>query len=226
LVETWAQGKAVSDLFTEWGSDVKEFVAGAKAKTDPETYGNKKDMARRMFDMNMKMFLRDNFVHGDLHGGNLLVDTENKMFTVLDAGLTATLKKDIKPAFARFIQHIFNGDAEGVSECLLEFDEKKGNVHTTKRQDFFNDIGKAMGKFVQPGACTTPEGETIVLGDVIGAICYSLNKFEINLRGDIAAMLSTMSVAEGLILSLDPEFDVIRNSLPYLVRFSGWENRS
>jgi hypothetical protein len=45
----------------------------------------------QLFDINIKMFLRDNFVHGDLHAGNLLYDAASHRITVLDAGLTTSL---------------------------------------------------------------------------------------------------------------------------------------
>jgi predicted unusual protein kinase regulating ubiquinone biosynthesis (AarF/ABC1/UbiB family) len=32
----------------------------------------KKQLAKILFDMNVKMFLRDNYVHGDMHAGNLI----------------------------------------------------------------------------------------------------------------------------------------------------------
>ena len=46
-----------------------------------------------IFDMNMKMFLRDNFIHGDLHAGNLLYDEMTDTITVLDAGLISQVSR-------------------------------------------------------------------------------------------------------------------------------------
>ena len=40
------------------------------------------------------------------------------------------------------------------------------------------------------------------------------------MHGEVAASLMTMSVAEGVIRSLDPEFDIAKRSLPYFVRYS------
>ena len=67
----------------------------------------KKELAKKIFDINMKMFLRDNFVHGDMHGGNLLfceggVGGEEAVLTVLDAGLTVSLPDDVARSFSQF----------------------------------------------------------------------------------------------------------------------------
>jgi len=224
LVESWASGEAISELFSTLNDNVQELVAEAKNKAKGVTTKYKKQIANSLFDMNMKMFLRDNFVHGDLHAGNILVDPENQKCTVLDAGLTTTLRKDIKPMFSKFVHDMCVGDADGVSECLLEFDEHRGDVHTTRREEFMKDIRKSVGKFVKPGTCATPEGGVISLGDIIGDVCFTLQRYQISLRGDIASTLMSMSVSEGLIVSLDPDFDVVKRSLPYLIRFNGWEN--
>lgn len=60
------------------------------------------------------------------------------------------------------------------------------------------------------------------LGDVVGEILLNLQKFKIVLRGDVAASIMTISVSEGLILQLDPDFDMVRQALPFFVRYKGW----
>ena len=39
------------------------------------------------------MMVRDNFVHGDLHGGNILYSENDDHVTVLDAGIATSLDK-------------------------------------------------------------------------------------------------------------------------------------
>ena len=52
----------------------------------------------------MKMFVRDNLVHGDLHGGNILYDETSRVATLLDAGLTNSIEaEDDQTQFARFM---------------------------------------------------------------------------------------------------------------------------
>ena len=51
------------------------------------------DLSKILYDMSMKMMIRDNFVHGDLHGGNILYSTNDDHVTVLDAGIATSLDK-------------------------------------------------------------------------------------------------------------------------------------
>lgn len=47
---------------------------------------------------------RDNFVHGDLHAGNLLYDEQANVLTILDAGLVTTLGNDAEEGFGDFLR--------------------------------------------------------------------------------------------------------------------------
>ena len=75
MIESWINGKVVQDIFTELGAG---FIAVERKAEDAiqafseEMVATKKKLAKVVLDMNMKMFLRDNYVHGDLHGGNLV----------------------------------------------------------------------------------------------------------------------------------------------------------
>lgn len=64
------------------------------------------------------------------------------------------------------------------------------------------------------------------MGEMIGRILSVLQKHQINLRGDVALTIITMSICEGLIRQLDPQFDCVRASLPYFVRFRSWQKAS
>lgn len=52
-------------------------------------------LARSVFDLVAKMFLRDNFIHGDLHAGNLLFDADNGVLTVHSI-LSFSLRRSVK----------------------------------------------------------------------------------------------------------------------------------
>ena len=48
---------------------------------------------------------------------------------------------------------------------------------------------------------------------------YRSTAYPPQLRGDVAASLTTISASEGLIKSLDPDFDMLRGALPYFIRY-------
>jgi len=225
LVESWASGTTVSSILSEVGFGFQQIASQVENEIDK--FGDavrkkKKELAKTVFDMNMKMFLRDNLVHGDLHAGNVLYDEEGNCCTVLDAGLTASLGPDVTRSFGHFLRALCTGDTQLLVDKLVEFDNS-GNVDEPALR---RDMQRVVDRWVSSsGTAKAPDGGMISLGDLLGDLLFSLQRNHVVLRGDIAACIMTMSVSEGLIRSLDPDFDVVRNALPYFVRFNGWTNQ-
>ena len=86
LVESWVHGQPVVEYFSTvkhddgWqvedeGKDGQDVNPTRRAEAAAKAAA-KKEMAFRVFDIIMKMFLRDNNIHADLHGGNMIVSHE------------------------------------------------------------------------------------------------------------------------------------------------------
>ena len=71
-----------------------------------------------------------------------------------------------------------------------------------------------MGK-----AGRAPDGGVINLGDLVGEILFKIQKHQLHLRGDVASTIVTMSLVEGLVKQLDPDFDIVGSAMPYFKRF-------
>ena len=94
----------------------------------------RKKLALRLFDTSLKMFLRDNFIHADLHAGNIMFSTrpskvpgstkEIECLTLLDAGLTAQLDEATRPVFNTFLIAMCRLEAQTISECLVKFNRR------------------------------------------------------------------------------------------------------
>ena len=122
LVESWGKGGSVDNLFSSVGDNW--VVTEDNTNVSASVMKIKKELATVIFDMNMKMFLRDNFIHGDLHAGNLLYDNESGALTVLDAGLISQIPPAMNANFVLFIQGMCGGDAGAITDQLLVFDNR------------------------------------------------------------------------------------------------------
>ena len=69
-------------------------------------------MASAIFDLIIKMYLRDNFAHADLHSGNAIYEPSSNSIVVLDAGLTSKIPPENRFEFGRLAHAICTGDAE------------------------------------------------------------------------------------------------------------------
>jgi len=215
LVESWMPGKPVCDWLESFGGMYKEKAETLKKEFTSTVQEQKSNLAKIVHGMAMKMFLRDNFMHGDMHGGNILM-AEDGTLTVLDTGICTTIFEGSAPDFNVFLKSLVCGDVTDCTDVLLKFNTlPKDEVDI---EGFRGAMQKTMNKFVSsPG--TAPDGGMVDLGDLIGEILFNVQRNGVCLRSDIASSIQSMSICEGLIRMLDPKYDVCKNALPYFVRY-------
>ena len=182
LVESWGKGKSVDALFStgfEGDWNIKDTNQSIASKI---LMKKKNELATIIFDMNMKMFLRDNFIHGDLHAGNLLYDEESGALTVLDAGLISQIPMSMNTNFVLFIQGMCAGDASAITDQLLVFDNRNtvaGQINQEvfiQREQLLKTVQKACDHWVNPKTGMAPDGNPISVGDLMGEIMFGLNE--------------------------------------------------
>ncbi|TFJ86553.1 hypothetical protein NSK_002210 [Nannochloropsis salina CCMP1776] len=238
LVESWVEGATIATVFSDIEGGEEHTWSSSKTLTDnfsEAVMAKKKQLAKVLFDMNVKMFLRDNYVHGDMHAGNLIVSMEDGRVTVIDAGLITSLKPDVANPFGDFLRALCNSDVDTIVSKILQFNVGKVPVDKAAFRDRIKEITEHFknqeedddaraGSVVKQASAPSKVGRDgrYALGDVVGEILLSLQRFKIVLRGDVAASIMTISVSEGLILQLDPDFDMVRQALPFFVRYKGW----
>ena len=171
----------------------------------------------------MKMFLRDNLVHGDLHAGNLLFNEKTGIVTVIDAGLTTSLDPESQTPFGDFLRAVCAGDVDSMTAKLLEFhDGDLDDIDIPRFKAAMYDITAPFRSEEGKGLKTSAEndGSCIMVGDVMGSIIIKLPEHGIMLRGDVSSSLVTITLSEGLIMQLDPTFNIVSSAVPYLARYA------
>merc|ERR1711964_177512 len=118
----------------------------------------------------------------------------------------------IRGSFKEFVYAMSTGDGELLMEKLLEFNTNGKTLSAAEHGALRKKVDKACDRWVCPETGSAPDGGPISLGDLIGSVLYSLNDHDIVLRGDVANSMMTLGVSEGLVRSLDPEFDVVKSS--------------
>lgn len=267
LLESWAGGCSVSTILTKVGAEVKEGMtrigqttsaamdsvdhfadeivdtisSGADDIVGSISSGvsqTRRELAETLFDVSIKMFLRDNLAHGDLHAGNVMFDEALEQCTIIDAGLTTSLEEDwVRKDFGRFLQALCTGDVEEILGKIVTFhvdvdtDQNASGVacgfassdpeaKALALANLNKDVKATVDLWVDPnGAVQAPDGGPILLGDLVGALMFSMQRNGVCLRSDVASSLMTMAITEGLVRSLDPDFDLVKKAMPYFVRY-------
>ncbi|CAJ1379197.1 unnamed protein product [Effrenium voratum] len=215
LVETWENGEIISNIMEDFDNAkvaCKDAVT-AIAEKKKEVQGR---LSNILYDMSMKMMVRDNFVHGDLHGGNILYSMHGDHVTVLDAGIATSLDKRTFAPFGRFLYALCSGQTDTVVDYLQRFNESNMVVNTLQLK---TDIQDTMDKYMGP--FRLKQDGPLNAADMFGEVMFTLQRHGMLLKGDVASTLFTISISEGLVRQLDPSFDVAHQALPYIARYMG-----
>ncbi|KAL3639888.1 hypothetical protein CASFOL_014856 [Castilleja foliolosa] len=160
----------------------------------------------------LKMLLVDNFIHADMHPGNILVrelrnkSSGNSLFkskpevVFLDVGMTAELSKKDRDNLLEFFKAVALRDGRSAAECTLRLSNKQKCPYP---EAFIEDVdstfkfwGSEKGDFVHPADCMQQMLEQV-------------RHHRVNIDGNISTVIVTTMVLEGWQRKLDPEYDAM-----------------
>ncbi|XP_010190659.1 PREDICTED: uncharacterized aarF domain-containing protein kinase 2, partial [Mesitornis unicolor] len=197
-------------------------------------------LAKMGMDMLLKMVFVDNFVHADLHPGNILVqgtahvsssckeqtaivdlcDTlvvevqpplRRLCLVLLDAGIVAELQSADLQNFRAVFTAVVQGQGERVAELILH--------HARANQ--CQDVERFKAEMAE--LVTKVRGNTIALGKLqVGNLLSNVFKLlmthKVKLESNFASIIFAIMVLEGLGRSLDPELDILEAAKPLLIK--------
>uniref|UniRef100_A0A8C0BNJ5 AarF domain containing kinase 2 n=1 Tax=Buteo japonicus TaxID=224669 RepID=A0A8C0BNJ5_9AVES len=197
-------------------------------------------LAKMGMDMLLKMVFVDNFVHADLHPGNILVqglahvgtsckeqtaivdlcDTlvvevqpplRQLCLVLLDAGIVAELQSTDMQNFRAVFTAVVQGQGERVAELILH--------HARANQ--CQDIERFKAEMAE--LVTKVRRNTIALGklqvaNLLSNVFKLLMTHKVKLESNFASIIFAIMVLEGLGRSLDPELDILEAAKPLLIK--------
>ena len=198
----------------EEGEPLQAFTAAAEHK-------ELADLGCHMF---LKMLFEDNFVHSDLHPGNLLVRDRvgvvkangslAKELVVLDAGLATQLSSKERDNFISLFAAVACGDGELGATLMLD---RKEGASCTDREGFTRAM-KSIFDMVGPG---TPgfRLSNVDLGAVLAKIMNTVREYRTPIDGNFAALIVTVIIGEALAKKLHSNYNIFAESIPYVIRY-------
>ncbi|XP_070553879.1 uncharacterized aarF domain-containing protein kinase 2-like [Ptychodera flava] len=224
MVETFEEGEHVSKYLQDDDDSSEEL----KAK-----------LATLGIDALLKMVFVDNFVHADLHPGNILVqgscnfnpDEQSKLTLVdmcdtvivnvkpvecpvklvfLDTGITAELGQEDMESFRDVFTAVVLGDGEKVAELFL----RHTKTHECKDVEKFKSD---MASLVTEATKDTLNLGKMQVGLLLRNVFGVLINHKIKLESNFASMVLAIMVLEGLGRSLDPNLDILQSAKSILL---------
>ncbi|XP_015672732.1 uncharacterized aarF domain-containing protein kinase 2 [Protobothrops mucrosquamatus] len=196
-------------------------------------------IAKMGMDMLLKMVFVDNFVHADLHPGNILVQGAEQFgdhpedgavivdlldtlivelqpsssplrLVLLDAGIVAELQSGDLENFRAVFTAIVLGQGEKVAELILH--------HSRANQCKDVEKFKAdMAELVTRARSNAVALEKFQVASLLSSVFRLLMIHQVKLESNFACVVFAIMVLEGLGRSLDPDLDVLKAAKPLLI---------
>ncbi|KAM7262616.1 hypothetical protein ACFE04_000299 [Oxalis oulophora] len=208
LVETYEQGECVSYY-------VDELEGHERLKTALAHIGT---------HALLKMLLVDNFIHADMHPGNILVrmprgKSSQKRFSkskphviFLDVGMTAELSQSDRVNLVTFFKAVALRDGRTAAESTLRLSKRQNCPNPTAY------IAEVEEAFTFWG---TPEGDIVHPAECMQQLLEMVRRHRVNIDGNVCTVMVTTLVLEGWQRKLDPKYNVM-DTLQTLLLKADW----
>lgn len=167
-----------------------------------------KKLASRGFEIFMKMIFTDNFVHSDLHPGNIkLVRMAGRTgaldyrVVLLDAGITCELTPRHRKNFLDLFDAVASNQGKVAADLLLTYAPQQD---CTDREGFERGITAIVEQF-NGSAPGTRRKAGEILADVLDLAC----SYRVRIESEYASMIVGIMVLEGVGRTLDPTIDLV-----------------
>ncbi|XP_010927618.1 uncharacterized protein [Elaeis guineensis] len=147
----------------------------------------------------LKMLLVDNFVHADMHPGNILVRVSQSKRTnkglfksrphvvFLDVGMTAELSSNDRVNLLDFFKAVALRDGRTAAECTLRL-SKQQNCPNPKA--FVEEVEKSFTFW------GTAEGESVHPAECMHQLLEQVRRHKVNIDGNVCTVMVTTLVLE------------------------------
>ncbi|KAL2341966.1 hypothetical protein Fmac_009906 [Flemingia macrophylla] len=204
LVETYEKGESVSYYVD--GLQGHERVKSALAHIGTHAL--------------LKMLLVDNFIHADMHPGNILVrvsqsKSQKRLFkskphvVFLDVGMTAELSGSDRVNLLEFFKAVARRDGRTAAECALNLSKQQNCPNPNA---FIEEVEEAFTFW------GTPEGDLVHPAECMEQLLEKVRRHRVNIDGNVCTVMVTTLVLEGWQRKLDPGYNVMQTLQTLLLR--------
>ncbi|XP_042520301.1 uncharacterized aarF domain-containing protein kinase 2-like [Macadamia integrifolia] len=169
----------------------------------------------------LKMLLVDNFLHADMHPGNILVRVAHSKSSLkpkphvifLDVGMTTELCKSDRENLLEFFKAVALQDGRIAAESTLRLSKQQSCPNP---EAFIEEVEKAFSFWA------TPEADGFNASECIQQLLEQVQRHKVNIDGNVCTVMVTTLVLEGWQRKLDPEYNVL-HTLQTLLLKADWE---
>ena len=163
----------------------------------------------------LKMLFTDNFVHVDLHPGNILVSestkkSEDLSITILDAGLAKELTEKDFDNLVSLFRLVVTGKGREVASIFLE----RSKVQECGDEEKFR---QEMDEFISHIHAQKLLLRQFQVSYILRQLFSMAVRHHVKIESNFATIMLAIMIAEGLGRTLDPDIDILKSAVPYLL---------
>lgn len=167
---------------------------------------NKEKTAKNIAESLMKQVFAHGFFHGDPHPGNVMVREDGRVVFV-DFGMMGRVDEDTKYKMVDLIVSIIDKNAKKIVKTMLDIGMVSGDTDVKKLiLDVEDMIEFYYGKSLKH----------IKLSQLINEMLNLTSKYKVKLPSNFTLLCKSIITVEGICRNLDPEFDIIQTSTPFV----------
>ncbi len=188
-----------------------EFVDGIKVSEIDrlEMSGlDKKIINARGANIYLKQIFDHGFFHADPHPGNIFILPGN-VICLLDFGMVGTVDRQTREDFVELIDSVVHQDESRTTQMLLKLTirEEEPDIRILEK-----DVADFMGQHLYKPL------KDLELGKLLQQMLELTSRYRLGIPPDIFLMMKALSTVEGVALMLDPDFDMISQTAPFIER--------
>ncbi len=165
-----------------------------------------KKLAENLIQFFLKQAVRDGFFHGDMHQGNLFVDSKGNIIPV-DFGIMGRLDKNNRKFLAEILYGFIQRDYVKVAEVHFQ----AGLVPQNASREEFAQALRSVGEPIFGQSIKDISG-----GNLLAQLFEITEKFNMATQPPLLLLQKTMVVVEGVARKLYPETNIWEVSKPVL----------
>lgn len=167
-----------------------------------------KQLANSLAECFLKQYFEMAFFHSDPHPGNLLIQPPNQI-VVFDFGMTAQLSDD---QAGNLVIAIFAAVNHEIDAVIDVFSDLGAVGRETDRNLLRRDLGLLLDKYYGLPI------KRMDLGELFPELLETVRRNDVALPREFVALLKSLATVSGVVLQLDPDFDLLGLIKPKLKR--------
>jgi ubiquinone biosynthesis protein len=156
----------------------------------------------------LKMLLDDGFFHADLHPGNLFIESETRI-GLIDFGMVGILDEETKAGLGRMLYALVQRDSDALVDSLLSLGVAGGQLDRPALQ---RDLDDLISRYYDQAL-----GE-MKLGAFLNDVFSVVRAHRLVMPPELSMLAKTVITAEGMVAQLDPGFQMMESTQPYVTR--------